>query len=86
MSHFPTNPHDTIQRLRAELAAAKAEIERLNTTRHTLKKPCLNLTALRKIVWKMSDAMQQVTSFLGDFEHRINLSAVREELGCIGPI
>ena len=34
----------------------------------------------------MIDAMQQVKSFIGEFEHRISLLAVREELGCIGPI
>lgn len=30
--------------------------------------------------------MQQTKSFIGEFEHRILLSALREELGCIGLI
>lgn len=30
--------------------------------------------------------MQQLKPFKGEFEHRIFLSSVREELGCIGPV
>ncbi len=64
---MPTNPHDTIQALRAELAAAMAEIERVTNLAETMKQEAsIHAQETRTANATIAEIYQAVTGSTGE--------------------